>query len=323
MTMRTKIQKLMYPAPYLRKDTFASAQRYHTLARLLNPFEVALRNRGLNMLREAEPLFFMPHEVGFARVDVRGHPDAEPALAAAREIAQRIRASEPGHAEGESKKPNKSYLREIDVDPAHPASDPISRLALSPEMLAAAARYLATIPVLDRIRVWYSPNDAHLGGSQNFHIDHADINQVKIFVNLTDVSSNSGPLKALPASKSRYVYDALAKNGKITARKDKVPDELFFRYAHASDVQTFTGQVGEGAAVDTCAVYHHGSRPAPSCNSTPRETLMIQFTTPFSAFQPLVGRRRRRIAHPWARDAQHLKVLQLVLGYRHLARLPR
>ena len=73
-----------------------------------------------------------------------------------------------------------------------------------------ATRYLGTLPILASFQMWYSPNDTdELIGSKLLHRDPEDFKQLKIFIPITEVSIENGPL---------HVID---KNPSVEAKKQK------------------------------------------------------------------------------------------------------
>ena len=77
----------------------------------------------------------------------------------------------------------KDYLLEIPIQSALTFNSPIIKLALEPSIIKAASHYMGMLPLLTQVQLWHSPNENVIeGGSQFFHLDYADVRQVKIFV---------------------------------------------------------------------------------------------------------------------------------------------
>ncbi|MGH2568803.1 MAG: hypothetical protein ACRDGA_10730, partial [Bacteroidota bacterium] len=70
----------------------------------------------------------------------------------------------------------------------------ILKLALHDEFLVPASIYLGQVPRLAQLRLFWSPKNQTITGSQKFHYDHRDTSQIKIFLNLIDICEESGPL---------------------------------------------------------------------------------------------------------------------------------
>jgi len=180
--------------------------------------------------------------------------------------------------------------------------------ALAPKILAAAADYLGELPLLTAAFLWHSqPIVGTFSNSQLFHLDHDDIRQFKVFVYLSDVDDQSGPLTVLPAKLSNSIRDRLAYTR--LPGKGKVPDDIMKPLIPEGGRKALTGPKGTIAFVDTSQVFHYGSRVA----SKDRYVLMLQYVTltnfivnPFYTFTP----------YPYVEFAKdtHSQLQQAVLG---------
>ena len=176
----------------------------------------------------------------------------------------------------------KSYLQTIPFGDDFNLEHPIMKLALSDSLVNVATKYLGFLPILSQIRVWYSPNDSQKSeGSQLYHLDYADINQVKVFLPIDEIDENTGPLTFVSASNSKNICDNI--NYKLTNDEIRVPDEVVKKYISENDEIKATGSPGDIVFVDTSACLHYGSRGA----TKPRKILMIQYISPFSFSFPL------------------------------------
>ena len=186
----------------------------------------------------------------------------------------------------------KSYLHTIPFGDDFDLENPIMKLALSDSLVDAATKYLGFLPILSEIRVWYSPNDSQKSeGSQLYHLDYADINQVKAFLPIEDIDENTGPLTFVSASNSKKICDNI--NYKLTNDEIRVPDEVVKRYITENDEIKATGSPGDIVFVDTSACLHYGSRGA----TKPRKILMIQYISPFSFSFPLFYKNKTTFSH--------------------------
>ena len=186
----------------------------------------------------------------------------------------------------------KSYLHTIPFDNDFDLENPIMKLALSDNLVDAATRYLGFLPILSEIRVWYSPNDSNKSeGSQLYHLDYADINQVKVFLPIEDIDENTGPLTFVSASSSKKICDNI--NYKLTNDEIRVPDKIVKSYITEKDEIQATGAPGDIVFVDTSACLHYGSRGA----TRPRKILMIQYISPFSFSFPLFYKNKTTFSH--------------------------
>jgi hypothetical protein len=152
------------------------------------------------------------------------------------------------------------------------------RLALDDEVLAAVSAYLGVVPVLNTVDVWHSrPVGGEARSSQLFHLDGADVSQVKLFVHCTDVTEASGPLTVLDAASSRR----LAKKLGYRIGDSRVPDERIAEMlGKAAEPVSLTGPRGTAQFVDTSRCFHFGSRI--QSESPPRTVAVFQYLTPYA-----------------------------------------
>lgn len=143
----------------------------------------------------------------------------------------------------------------------------ILRLALHDEIISAVARYFDQVPRLFNLSMWWSPPNQTLKGSQLYHYDHRDTRQAKVFINLNDVTDESGPLHFIRAS------DCLKVNEGIGYSQDRYTDEQVYSCVPESNVVVAKGSAGTAFIVDTARCLHYGSRG----NSLDRLILMASF----------------------------------------------
>ena len=131
-------------------------------------------------------------------------------------------------------------------------------LALSDDILQIAGEYLGEVPVLLNIKLWWSPVNQTLKGSQLFHRDGMNWFQrrAKFLFNMIDVDENCGPFTFLPADVSWRVANAL---GSLHIQ-ERVADEEIYRHAKPADAISVVGPAGAGAMVDSSRCFHFGGR---------------------------------------------------------------
>jgi hypothetical protein len=144
---------------------------------------------------------------------------------------------------------------------------PVLDFILSPEILRFASDYFGEVPVLGSLNLMWSPPNGTMKESQLFHRDGEDHKQLKLFLNITEVTSESGPLTLVPAPASEQAMLKLRYN------TGRLSDEAVTQAAGADNIITCTGPVGQLAAVDTSRCLHFGSRN----NKHERLVLFIQF----------------------------------------------
>lgn len=180
------------------------------------------------------------------------------------------------------------YTRRLTAEELSPDSD-LLRLACDATLVGVVARYMGHLPLLDSICLWYSPNDELLRnrtGSQYFHIDPTGHQEVKVFVNLNEVTPSTGPVTLVPAHASRQLDRFFG------PESGSLADELVTEKVGAANVVQLTGPAGTISFADTSSCFHLGSRPGTS----ERTLLHFHFVSPFAPRFPLRGPRRTQYA---------------------------
>lgn len=236
-----------------------------------SPREFVLRRRlAGDLLKKVRPPLTLGD--GYVRFKVDELPSGEAALATCQEIAEDEKTKyrpEPG---------GKGFLRSLLTEETLRSRGEILSFATSPEIVAVVSKYLGAIPTLSDARLWWSvPSETPQppASSQKFHRDHEDTRQVKVFVNIHEITEDAGPFTFLPASPSRRVAKVLSpygrqEDGDVLAQISK--DELI----------ALMGPAGDAAMVDTCSCLHYGSRN----ESAERLLLMLHYVSYNSIFEP-------------------------------------
>ena len=140
-------------------------------------------------------------------------------------------------------------------------------LAVHDDILAAVTGYFGQVPRLHRLMMWWSPPNQDVKGSRLYHYDHRDSRQAKVFINLTDVTEDSGPLHFLTPA------DSLKVDAKVGYSQGRYTDKEVYTAVSPSDVLTAVGEAGRGFIVDTGRCLHYGSRG----NRVDRFILLVSF----------------------------------------------
>ncbi|MFL5892029.1 MAG: hypothetical protein ACJ75I_04735 [Solirubrobacterales bacterium] len=258
------------PHETARRGSLEQRARYVSARRnaATSPAHERRRNLGRELGKNAS--LRVSQKLGFARAEPESLPGAEAVIESALGLIGRI-----GHEAlfQRVKKPMaKGFLPESELD----LGSAYMRLALSDEVVAIVSDYLGMIPILTYVDVWYSPHVAQpTWSSQLFHLDHADVTQLKLFLHCSDVTAASGPLTVLPASDSRH----LAKSVDYRLAETRVTDETV-NAAVGPDRTVLDGPRGTGHFVDTSRCFHFGSRV--QAGAPPRQLVVFQYLTPYA-----------------------------------------
>ena len=227
----------------------------------------------------------------WARVDLPG--DLLAGLR--REAAPRLRELDMPLGEAQE---GKTFYRDLLGPEGSRPGSPWMAAALDERLLGTVAAYFGAAAWLQSVELIQSlPScDARLFRSQLWHCDNNnDTRMLKLFVYLSDVGEENGPLAFLPLSATgRVPWTA----GHYLA------DETIGRFTPLEETIRFTGPAGSAAMVDTARLFHFGSR----CRS-PRLTFVVHYNTGFG-FLP-----RTDWSPGWAGERSRLSALQrLALG---------
>lgn len=209
----------------------------------------------------------------------------------------------------------KKFLIKKQIDLTDIQNLPILEFIAHPDILSHIANYLGMIPVITYVGIWYSPNvEFEVGRSQMYHLDGEEVRQIKCFIPLDIVDSESGPLTILPRNLSYSAYKNLKQQKLIQCNTQKLPDELVYSVVNQNEAKQMVGIPGDVILVDTCQCYHYGSRPAPKS----RLLLSIQYNTPFGRIMPIFGKKsypeRFAIRTPSLSEGLY----EALFGYTHL-----
>lgn len=157
-------------------------------------------------------------------------------------------------------------------------------LATSPLLLVPLIRYFGMLPVLFNMFVARAHTTELLENSAHrFHLDPEDVLTHKVFIHLTDVDDDCGPLHVLPADVTRTVLEAV--DYREIARLTDAEVEARVGW---HSIRKMTGPAGTVALADTSRCLHFGGRPrAPG--KPVRYTLVFQYLLPTSFLFPIDG----------------------------------
>ena len=154
-------------------------------------------------------------------------------------------------------------------------------------LLPIVSNYIGSLPVLHSANYWFSPNtNNEEGRSQSWHMDSEDSRQLKIFIPVEEICTNSGPINIMPADLSYTVYKKLYKEKK-KKRNVKISDNLIDQYLNEDNYSNpIKLKIDEIAFLDTCRCYHYGSRKSKKS----RKLISLHFTSAYSLYAPIFRR---------------------------------
>ncbi len=146
-------------------------------------------------------------------------------------------------------------------------------------LIEIVSRYLKCIPILTSLSLWFSPNNRFIENtSQEYHLDHEDYKQVKGFLYLNEIDTETGPLNVINSLQSNKIQKLI--NYKMTESDKRVNDKTIQDLKKNIEINEniMVGKPGDLLLCDTSSCFHFGSR----LGSKPRLILAFQYITPFS-----------------------------------------
>lgn len=231
----------------------------------------ARRNLGWRYLQQHPPTFVVAHDRGLVSLGLLDE------TAPARAEAMALTAGRAAQADNRA-------LEFPVLGKDFPASGPAMRLAQSPLILAPLVQYFGMLPVLFNAFVTRAHNtELLLDSAHRFHLDPEDVISLKVFVHLTDVDEDSGPLHVLRADATQTMLNAV--DYRAVARIDDA--QVAERVGWAA-VTRFCGPAGTVVVADTCRCLHFGGRPR-AARQPVRLMLVFQYLLPTSFLFPVDG----------------------------------
>jgi hypothetical protein len=263
------INKIKKPSAFFRFGTVKKRELYISLSKIFRSKELRVRKTYAQQLESSQSV--VDARLGYLKIENwRNDAEVRSVLREAElDLANHFTKTEISH--------HKKYLQNVAIERSLDLEHPYMKLALSPKVTGIATEYMGYTPILSDILLWHSPNDSiTLSGSQFFHLDYADISQVKLFLLISDVDHEAGPTTLIPADISRKI--CLQINYKLSNRDIRVPDEVVNQFVPESRHVQASGPAGTLFFTDTSRCLHYGSRGG----TKSRTVLLIQFVSPFS-----------------------------------------
>jgi hypothetical protein len=257
----------LFLAKKVQLSRVAAIRTCSILNTVLSPNSQMQRRAKAKMLAARERELEIDKSAGYCLVDQTQLPEIGPAIKAAKRIYKEQSAAGDlsRYDGGKSAKRHLVYAAQGREMCQH---TDIMRLALSRQVIDAVSAYLGTVPVLNNVAIMVSvPNETEKG-SQLYHLDFADENQVKFFVYVDPVEEDNGPFTFVPADISRALIRELGYD------RGRLQIDDVTRAIGEDGQRKMTGKAGSGFLVDTSSCLHYGSNK----NTKTRLALLIQFT---------------------------------------------
>lgn len=241
-----------------------------TLAFVLDPLPWWRRRQAAQQFLGKDDGLSVPSSLGYRKIEPEQLPYQEAAVADCRAVYRE--AQEKGKMAGDLSSAAKPFLISLNETCSDLFERPgVRNFVLSPQMMSIVCGYFGSVPVLTEVQLLWTPVNDSLIKSQQFHLDAENYRQLKLFMNIEPVDSDTGPFTFLPAEVSRRVCQATRYVG---GRRTRLSDEAVFGVSGDTKIQV-TGESGSGIFIDTSRCLHYGSRN----NKRERLVLFVQFVS--------------------------------------------
>ena len=243
-----------------RKFVYPAASRINSIF----PCNTQYNNK-INAQIDVKPQELIPRNLAYKLFSASDEPNLKNVVSECKTIFDKKR----GQYDDQYfiKNPNKLFLLTVDSDESLLQYDSIKQFIKSGFVNNRIYHYFNQPYVLSTLRLWWTPlNDTSIS-SQKFHLDEEDLTQVKVFVNISEITADHGPFTFLPNNSSNRVLSSY-KNGKRRYTDNEINEVL-----QTNESISLTGRAGDGAFIDTSKCLHYGSRH----NTKERLVLMAQY----------------------------------------------
>ena len=158
----------------------------------------------------------------------------------------------------------------------------IVKFALSEKNLVTATKYLKVLPIIKKIGVYLNvPKEEKERGAQLWHKDDFGYKSLDIFLAVSDININNGPLYYVKTKNKLGVFfkiKEVIKNA-LPGERNKVSLDVFSNHYKENEIGVLIGKSGTGILIDSFTKYHRGG----FCKSENRIMLRISYQTPDSS----------------------------------------
>ena len=155
----------------------------------------------------------------------------------------------------------------------------IFKLAHSDIMISTVSKYLKVFPILDKVMVGHNipSNSNNPRGAMLWHKDDFGYRSMDLFLAISDIDDQNGPLKVLKKKNPLGVFSKSKvenKNLNLTGERGKIKGE-HFENLDPNNVLVLKGEKGTALFVDSFTAYHRGGH----CISKDRVMLRFSYQT--------------------------------------------
>jgi hypothetical protein len=189
------------------RDTWIVRYKAKPRYRMERPFDAVWRKilaQTVPYIDPQENTLSIPQGKARASVPPRVIPRTAEVVDACLAIFQERRSSLDGYMQQRDKELAKYFYDVAHVGGFGARSKLLIDYMAQPAILNGVMRYLGEMPLLQGVKLYWTPQNDKLVSSQQWHMDGGG-RQLKLFLYLNDVDEGAGPLTIIPAKVSREV----------------------------------------------------------------------------------------------------------------------
>ncbi len=274
-TLKYFLKLFLKPKAFFQHQSIKGKKIYHKIMKVVFFAEYNSRKNFLANMSKSD-LGILSKELGYSKLNFTNDSSLQKAKVRGQELITEIDFKKLKESS------EKKYLISTQVDILDPKNAALKEFAMNKDLVKLVGEYIGFTPVLENVMMWYSPNENNEGtSSQYYHLDAQDLNTMQVFLYLTDVDEQSGPLTLIKAKWSIEIINQL--NYKKNAKLKRIDDDLVFSIAPQDAEVKLLGNAGSVFIADTDTCLHYGSRKG----TKERYLLVFQYYSPFAFPLPL------------------------------------
>jgi len=158
----------------------------------------------------------------------------------------------------------------------------IVKFSINNKVYLSASKYLGVLPVVAKINVTHNiVNESKKPrASMLWHKDDFGYKSLDLFLAVSDIDENNGPLEFVKRKNSLGVFYKIHSDleNQEPGQRNKIEDSQFSNYFESNDLDRLLGVGGTALLIDSFTSYHRGG----NCSLHNRLMLRISYQTPDS-----------------------------------------
>jgi hypothetical protein len=239
------------------RESWAGRYKVKLRYRLERPFDGVWRKilaHTVPYLDSQENTLSIPRSKAWAVIPPGTVPHTQEVVDACLAIFEERRGSLDEYIKQREKESSTYFYDVVNQDGFGERSKLLIDYMAQPAILNGVMRYLGDVPLLQGVKLFWTPKNEKMVSSQQWHLDGGDIRQLKLFLYLNDIDEGAGPLTIIPAEESRQVVK------KLNYVKGKLPDDQVANLVPRDKWISLTGSAGTLVVCDTSSCFHFGGR---------------------------------------------------------------